>query len=516
VPRGLVPVTAAEGVGAMSISHLKADKKKGLRNLPFKVKIARRRYGQKDIIKYFATRKEAELFEAAEKLKLVEKNSPGDVLKGNTVQRIVSEYLYDRNIAVREYLGQKAPLNEYMRQLKLSRESEANETWVLLKFMQHPLCNKALKDVDRYDGLEYIKYRERTKWRGPAGNWRVAKEITPRTIRKEASLLKRVFDHACRKREYQGLVNPFLREHIGEIEGSTKGQRERALRPGEFQAIEKACEKCQRGNQFFIPLAIWIAIDTGMREQEIFNLQWGDIFIQERRMVIRKSKTDKKQRYPGRVIPIPPLVLFRLLHLAVHLMHGYRVTEKGQLRKSLSWDQSGFDMDGFKRTPIFPFTKHAFKQAWRDLIERAGIKDDTDLYGRHIPKLNFHDLRREANTSYLGVLEEYERDHLSGRAYRNAKDLDKVYILPDKIMQDIQDKLDRHLFNGKTLAELENESIERKRDLTIQLMKQGMSEHQAIKVVMQHSQEKIMEGLARYGMLQLFPIYQQTPRECSD
>jgi hypothetical protein len=37
----------------MSISHLKADKKKGLRNLSFKVKIARRRYGQKDIIKYF-------------------------------------------------------------------------------------------------------------------------------------------------------------------------------------------------------------------------------------------------------------------------------------------------------------------------------------------------------------------------------------------------------------------------------------------------------------------------------
>jgi hypothetical protein len=62
-----------KGVGAMSISHLKADKKKGLRNLPFKVKIPRRRYGQKDIIKYFAARKEAELFEAAEKLKLEEK-----------------------------------------------------------------------------------------------------------------------------------------------------------------------------------------------------------------------------------------------------------------------------------------------------------------------------------------------------------------------------------------------------------------------------------------------------------
>jgi integrase len=443
--------------GRMSISHLKADKKKGLRNLPFKVKIPRRRYGQRDIIKYFATRKEAELFEAAEKLKLAEKNSPGDVLKGNSVDRIVSEYLYDRNISVCDYLEQKDLLNDYMRRLKLSRESEANETWVLLRFMQDPLCNKFLREVDRYDGLEYIKRRQEVRWRGPGGNWKVAKEITPRTIRKEASLLKRVFDHACRKREYQGLVNPFLREHIGEIEGSTKGQRERALRPGELRALENACEKCQRGNQFYIPLAIWIAIDTGMREQEIFNLQWGDIFFQERRMVIRKSKTDRKQRHPGRIIPIPPLVLLRLSHLSVHLMQGYRVTEKGQLTKLPSWDQSKFDLAEFEQTPIFPFTKYAFKQAWDEVRNRAGIKDDVDLYGRHIPKLNFHDLRREANTRYLGVLEEHERDHLSGRAYRNAKDLDKVYILPDKIMQDIQDKLDRHFFKGKTLAWISTE-----------------------------------------------------------
>jgi integrase len=492
----------------MSISHLKADKKKGLRNLPFKVKIARRRYGQKDIIKYFATRKEAELFEAAEKLKLAEKNSPGDVLRGNTVHRIVSEYLYDRNIAVGEYLEQRDLLNAYMRQLKLSRESEANETWVLLRFMEdNPLCNKFLKDVDKYDGLEYIKRRQVARWRGPGGNWRAAKEITPRTVRKEASLLKRVFDHACRKREYQGLVNPFLREHIGEIEGSTKGQRERALRPGELQAIERACERCQRGNQFYIPLAIHIAIETGMREQEIFNLQWGDIFLLERRMVIRKSKTDKKQRYPGRVIPIPPLVLLRLSHLAVHLMRGYRVTEKGQLRKHLSWDQSKFDPDAFKQTPIFPFTKHAFKQAWDEVRNRAGIKDDVDMYGRDIPKLNFHDLRREANTRYLGVLEEHERDHLSGRAYRNAKDLDKVYILPDRIMQDIQDKLDKHLFNGKTLDELWNKRAEELTDLGTQFMKQGMSEGQAIKTVMKHFDEKLAEGLARAGMSHVFPMY---------
>jgi len=46
-------------------------------------------------------------------------------------------------------------------------------------------------------------------------------------------------------------------------------------------------------NNYFVPLAIYLAIYTAMRRAEIMNLMWADIDIVNRRIRIRKSKTDK-------------------------------------------------------------------------------------------------------------------------------------------------------------------------------------------------------------------------------
>jgi integrase len=70
-----------------------------------------------------------------------------------------------------------------------------------------------------------------------------------------------------------------------------------------------ACKECHGNNKFYVPLAMDLAVTTGMRLQEIFNLTWGDIAnpfsvegINKRRIVIRKSKTDYKTGVHGRTI----------------------------------------------------------------------------------------------------------------------------------------------------------------------------------------------------------------------
>jgi integrase len=49
-------------------------------------------------------------------------------------------------------------------------------------------------------------------------------------------------------------------------------------------------------------VAIWFAIETGMRLQEIFNLTWKDIDPGKRRVKITKSETDHMNAYKGRTI----------------------------------------------------------------------------------------------------------------------------------------------------------------------------------------------------------------------
>src|SRR5262249_32677034 len=126
-------------------------------------------------------------------------------------------------------------------------------------------------------------------------------------------------------------------------------------------------------NRFFIPLAIEFALDTGMREQELFHLRWKDIDINKRTIYIRKSKTDHMQQSPGRTIPLPFKTMFGLWLLIVV-----------ERRRPIFNDKMFYD-----NAPIFPMSQSAFIQAFDGVVKRAGLAD-----------FEFRDIRREANSRW--------------------------------------------------------------------------------------------------------------------
>ena len=175
-------------------------------------------------------------------------------------------------------------------------------------------------------------------------------------------------------------------------------------------------EECRGGNKVYVQLAIVLAVQTGMRLQEIFNLRVDDVGLtsmaefEKRRIIIRKSKTDYKTGLQGRTIVMSVGARAILMSLAKHFVE---------------------DNQKPHRLELFPMTKEAFKRAWLGVVRRAGINDIT-----------FHDLRHEAGSRFdeLG-LTKAEHDLMMGH---KSRDITSLYIHAD--LKRIQEKLDKPIY----------------------------------------------------------------------
>ena len=95
---------------------------------------------------------------------------------------------------------------------------------------------------------------------------RWVKPISPRTVRRQLNIIQGVFQAAIEYRDgFSSLPNHFRGIRV---QGSIGGRRERSLEGDELERILKACEKCRIPNNYYVPLAIHLGIDTGMRRQE--------------------------------------------------------------------------------------------------------------------------------------------------------------------------------------------------------------------------------------------------------
>ncbi len=101
------------------------------------------------------------------------------------------------------------------------------------------------------------------------------------------------------------------------------------MEDGELERILEACKHCLEPNSYFVPLAIHLAIDTGLRRQEIFNLMWSDIDDANRRIRIRKSKTDKATGNVGATIVLPAKAKALLITLVMALID---IATQGDIR----------------------------------------------------------------------------------------------------------------------------------------------------------------------------------------
>jgi integrase len=303
----------------------------------------------------------------------------------------------------------------YLKEMTPAKGCCVSETAVLNKFLKRDICSMSLASFrDKQEGYKYVSDRLKESWKSPGSKGK-AKPITPRTIRREVNTIQHVFEVAKERWGMTNLFNPF-REL--EIKGSSH-KRRRALQPGELEKLLEACKDCRGLNRYYVPLAIYLAIETAMRLQEIFNLAWGDVNIQTRRIEIRKSKTDHVSDYEGRTIVLTCMAMYLLDH--------------------------GEEARPAAAKLIFPMTKGAFEQSWADVRKRAGIEAD-----RRGEILEFKDLRREAGNRFEKAgLSKLEHDLMLGHADKSMRG---VYISPEGPLKSIQDKLDRHTI-GMTFDE---------------------------------------------------------------
>jgi integrase len=371
------------------MAHIKrmTDKK---RSLPWRAHINRK--GHKPIVKMFVSEDEAELWAGEQERSIRMTGLPLtiDQLKKHTVKEIVQRYLDE---------------------VTPSKGCSKSETTVLKKFLKTDLAMRSLANISKTDGYDYRNKRLKDIWRG--------KPIQPSTVRREVNSIQHVFEIAKEEWGMTNLTNPFRALTIRGGEGTS---RERTLRDGELERLEEACKKCHGLNKWYVPLAIYLAVQTGMRLQEIFNLTWKDININNRRIEIRKSKTDWKSRRKGRTIVMP-------LRAQILLM-GNIIPEikKGTFKET----------DSIFAKENGGMTKDAFKQAWVHVLDNAEIDD-----------LTFHDLRHEAGTRFDNAgLTKAEHDLMMGH---KSRDMTGRYIHAQ--LKSIRDKLDRYDLNGKTFAE---------------------------------------------------------------
>ena len=209
---------------------------------------------------------------------------------------------------------------------KLSRETERLR---LAKFLRHPIAQKRL---DQTNSADFAAYRDERLQSVRAG-----------TVRRELGLLHHLFDIASREWGLSLGANPL--KHVT-LPGLPEG-RQRRLEEGELEILLDALELCRNPEAKVIVL---LAIETGLRRREIFDLTWRNVDLERRIAFIPYSKTGK-----SRTIPL---------------------TENAALLIA-SLPKGGHT--------LFLTSMNAFKLLWRRLQARSGLAD-----------LRFHDLRHEA------------------------------------------------------------------------------------------------------------------------
>jgi integrase len=358
--------------------------------------------GSTRVKRYFATEREAKDEEAKLTLSPVSKKGWNNTKVGHLLERYRDEITPTKAGYNRDNPG---------RDLETSRLNN-----ILNNNKRHPnpagkvLCGYSLSDlVEHVQAWEYVRARQ--------------KQVTMRTISRERNLLQDVFRIAKEEWGYVGLINIFKGLKLK----GTKFKRTRRLEDGELAQLLTASTKCHGHNKYYVPAAIWITLETGMREQEAFNLQWRDIDFDKRTIKIRKSKGDSMHQSPGRTVVLPWNTMFILAELRFNRDKDAKPTDR-----------------------IFPMTQSALSEAIDKTIERAGLED-----------FQYRDLRREANSRWDDLeppLTKTQRKAMLGQL-SSSDDINEVYSVSN--LNKIRDKLDRQGY-GKTFNEIFREQLTNK------------------------------------------------------
>lgn len=248
----------------------------------------------------------------------------------------------DRRIDAGELVGQKdATIAElidlYQRKITPLKKSAAIEPFYWRQVARHPIAAIRIRNLKASDIVEYRDFRLQT--------------VSGSTVRKELGLIANMLKLAAHE---WGYVNRL--ETVRQVrKPPPERSRERRLKPGEFQALQRALAGCK--NLLFRDLTLF-ALATGMRRGEILALRWDNVSFRKRTAFLPITKNGE-----SREVPLSPAALDLL-----------------KARKNLGNDGSA----------VFPISANAVRLAWERVKRRAKIGD-----------LRFHDLRHEAISRFF-------------------------------------------------------------------------------------------------------------------
>jgi hypothetical protein len=192
-------------------------------------------------------------------------------------------------------------------------------------------------------------------------------------------------------------------------------ERKRHLDASIFLKLDEACERLTGIAGYYVPLVIFLAVETGLRLNELCALKWQDVSLSGRRMEVAKPRWPEE--HEARTIVLSVRVRWNLECAAL------------ALQKDDRYDPLA---------PIIPMATTAVHRALREIENHAQIQ---------IAELFFDAFHREAETRFDEAgLTKAEKNVMLGSALR---------ILPGSQtdLVSIQHKLDRHLLDGRTYEE---------------------------------------------------------------
>jgi integrase len=302
----------------------------------------------------------------------------------------------DRGLFVDQSIGRQNTLGDlielYLVEVTDKRPGEASrvaERARLQRFLRQEkqLCSYAAVNLKPEHFEAYRDRRMREPVRNGKSAHKSGKTISPGTVKRELTLLKRVIDY--RKRRLGIQVNPVNTEDV--VRPVVNDERDIRLT---VEERDRLFRECSRARNPWLRSFVELGFETGARRGSLLRLAWDDVDFVNRTALLRGVKNSRNpEKVINHTIGLSPRALEVL----------------AELPRSL---------DG----RVFPVTSNALRLAFNRARDRAGV-----------PHFRFHDTRHERTSSLfeggwslIQVME--QTGHKDPKSVKRYASLKKSYL----------------------------------------------------------------------------------------